>query len=456
MRPFSSAFPAPLKWFLAVPVVGALLAPARAWPEPGRLAVDPVASTVEGVGGGADLHEPQVTIADLDLGLIAGSSRWDHDGDGVSWNDTYVGFLRDAAGVVHVFSVRERIYFNDNIQFLHDISPSQAVVGANLFRRLFRSLPFLWTPEHGYRFLPTPCSPRPRPRQPCSGTAAAVSANGRIVAGHVTSPPPAAVRAARWSVRRSGDPPRLALRLLSSPRAGSRAWDVSADGRVIVGETLSGELQPRAALWARGSPRRDLAVGEASTASFVAADGSAALGWSELEGRRVLVRWSRAGEATIATPPEGYDLASLRAVNPTATAAVGALSRDGNWAPFVWTSRRGFTVIEELGREEDYDRSEALDVSDGGRAVVGVLQSSFVNEGDPPSLAFVWTAASGLTTLNDLVAGAGVEDVDLYHAVAISGEARQLLATGDPARAPGDTSSLLITLARPLDRARRR
>src|SRR4029453_5180983 len=104
---------------------------------------------------------------------------------------------------------------------------------------------------------------------------------------------------------------------------------ISDDGRVVVGESGIS-----AARWIDGVPEALETIGDFSTAALTSADGGIALGWAFLEGRIVLVRWDATGAAQVTVPPEGWTLESLRATNPTATAAVGALSSNGNWAPF--------------------------------------------------------------------------------------------------------------------------
>lgn len=430
-------------WLLAAALAAPAAAADRQTPSGHR---KPVVADVRLIEGRADTFEPTAAVANLDLGLVAGSTRWDHDGDGISWNDTYVGFLWDAGRPIEVFAIGERLYFNDNIQFVHEVSPGRTVVGADYFRRLGRALPFLWTEEHGFRFLPTQCSRTPKPSQSCGGTATGVSANGRRVVGTVQRSPAEPAQAALWSVRR-GAGRRIALRRLPAPAAWSRARDVSADGKVIVGDSGPEEAQPSASLWQKGGGYRSLEVGQTSSAVFVAEDGSAVIGWGSVDGRRLLVRWDRQRRPTVEVPPGNLSVESIQAVNPSATAVVGALSEDGNWAPFVWTLERGFVVIGELGREGDYDRSVARDVSDDGTAVVGVLESSSIIEGEPRSYAFLWTAESGLHTINDLVSRAGLADPDYFLASAISGNGLQILASGNPPRAQRDTNSILVTLA---------
>jgi hypothetical protein len=125
---------------------------------------------------------------------------------------------------------------------------------------------------------------------------------------------------------------------------------------------------------------------------------------------------------------------------------VGALSFNGNGAPYLWTLAGGFQILPELGREGDYDASEAIGLSEDGRAVVGTLQANVISNGDPRSLAFLWTADGGLFTLNGLLATTGFPDPDFFSALAISRDGRKILATGNPEGTENDTNSLILTL----------
>ncbi|MGH9465211.1 MAG: hypothetical protein ACRD0X_06155 [Thermoanaerobaculia bacterium] len=189
-------------------------------------------------------------------------------------------------------------------------------------------------------------------------------------------------------------------------------------------------------------------VGTSSSALFLARDGSAAIGWAFLDdGSTVLVRWDSAGAALVAAPPGGASVWTIAAINATATAAVGAAAGfDGNQAPYLWTLDAGFTILPELGRESDYDLSEALGLSADGRSVVGALQASVISNGDPPSREFLWTADDGLVALDGLMTASGYPDAGIFTAASISSDGRRILATGTLPRTDHDTSSVVIEL----------
>jgi len=410
------------------------------------------------VTGTQDMFGPGAGVANLDAGdLVAGVTRWDNDGDGVVFNDTHVGFLWSPADGARVFEISDALYFDSNFQFAASIAADKTVVGTDLFLEDFKNLPFLWAPTDGFKLMPLPC-PGPPSGNPggasisdCNGAAAAISEDGSVAVGFFRDgifggfP----TMALRWSVTRSGQRLRLDDRRLPTPDAWSNAWAVSADGSVIVGDSGPTDTAPHAVRWVNGTLQPLEAVAGPSTARFTSADGSVAVGLGDFGTRKVIVVWDAAGSAAVQEPPAGTSVESINAINPTGDAAVGAISTNGNFAPYLWTRSGGFTVIPEAGRESDYDSSEALDVSDDGTVVVGALQSRIVFNGDPAPRGFLWTPSGGLVFIDDLLVDFGLPNAGIFKASAISGDASRILATGTFPTPITDTTSLVVELAGP-------
>jgi hypothetical protein len=410
------------------------------------------------VTGRPDMYFPGAGVSNLDAGsLVAGNTRWDNDGDGIIFSPTHVGFLWSPAAGSKVFEINNTLYLTPNFHFPSAISDNAVVVGTDLFRETFNGLPFLWTATDGFNFLPLPC-PGPPADNPggvtsnnCNGAATAVSADGSVAVGLfregiVGAFPSMAVR---WDVKKSGQHLRLDDKRLQTADAWSNAWAVNADGSVIVGDSGPSDTALQATRWVNGTRQALQAVSTSSTARFTSSDGSTAAGLATIDSRNVLVLWDANGSATVAEPPSGASIETIAAINPTATAAVGALSVGGNRAPYLWTRSGGFTVLPENGREQDYDQSEALDVSDDGTVVVGALQASVVSNGDPAPRGFLWTAGQGQILLDDLLIEFGVANPSIYQVSAISGNGRRILAAGVFPRANQDTNSLVIELSAP-------
>jgi uncharacterized membrane protein len=410
------------------------------------------------VTGTPDMYLPGAGVSNLDAGsLVAGNTRWDNDGDGIIFNDTHVGFLWSPATGSNVFKINDTLYFTPNFHFPAAISANGVVVGTDLFKETLKGLPFLWTAADGFNFLPLPCPGPPAGNSSnatttdCNGAATGVSADGKVAVGFFREGIFGAFpsMALRWDVRKSGQRLRLEDKRLSTPDAWSDAWAVSADGSVIVGDSGPSDTELQATRWVNGTRQALEVVSTSSTARFTSTDGSTAAGLATIGSRKVLVFWDGNGSATVAEPPAGASIETLAAINPAGTAAVGALSVGGNRAPYLWTRSGGYTVIPENGREQDYDLSEALDVSDDGTVVVGALQATVVSNGDPAPRGFLWTPGTGLILLDDLLTDFGFANPSIYQVSAISGNGRRILATGSFPRANQDTTSLVIELSAP-------
>jgi uncharacterized membrane protein len=273
-----------------------------------------------------------------------------------------------------------------------------------------------------------------------------VSDDAGIVAGSVfdsyTSPP----QAARWIMKRTKRGLKATLDIMAPRGAGwSEANDVSADGVVIVGDSGPSDASFHAAKWTNDTFSQMQTVGDTSSALFTSVDGLRAIGTASVGGVTVLVLWAADGTATQFDPPAGSTIEIINAINPAATVAVGAVSFNLNWAPFLWTQAGGFTVLPELD-EPIYDYSEALDVSDDGTVVVGALLASVYGPGSPRAYGFYWSERTGLVLINDMVAAWQPDPPDYYFASAISGDGLRLLATGNPPVGTHDTHSVLVTL----------
>lgn len=404
------------------------------------------------ITGTSAMFSPGTGVANLDAGdLVAGNTKWDPIGSGVVFNDTRVGFLWDPQGGSTVFAEPFGVYLTPNIVFPRAISPGRTVVGGDILRQQLRVLPFLWTPADGFNYLPTPCTsnqdrPGDVPSGSCSGGAAAVSADGTTPVGTVFNSRTDPAMAARWGVKATKKGPRATLDLLPTRDAWSDANDVSADGSVIVGDSGSSSATLAATRWVNGSQSPLDPVGDSSSALFTSADGTLAIGTASVGGRTVLVRWAADGSATSFDPPEGTSIVEIKAINPSGTAAVGALAAADNWAPFLWNETGGFTIIPELD-EPAYDRSEALDVSDDGTSVVGALQASVVSNGFPRAFGFLWSGRTGLVLITDLMVAFGQADADYFSATAISGDGLRVLAVGNAPGTEHDTHSVIVTLS---------
>lgn len=403
-------------------------------------------------GRGLEAPLGVVDVGNLDARLfVAGHARWDHDGDGIIFNETHGGQLWTPLAGMRMFEISDALYWTPSIYTPRAIADNETVAGTTNFRVAFTTAPWRWTPHSGLEFLPMPDEPT------WTGTATAISRNGQAIAGtmcHFPLRPRPCVGAAgaesRAVIWEDGLPTELPT---DEPFAEARALDDS--GTVAVGATGPAAATVHATRWVDGVEELLQPVGTSSVALFSSADGSVAAGTAVMDdGAVALVRWGPLGDAEVIDPPADMSLVELHAFSADGSTAVGSVA-DGlgdpqfrDWAPFVWSERDGFTVLPEAEPLAEYDRSRAVDVSDDGRVVIGEFDQSVRGPGDPPNLAFVWRGGPRAVPVNELLQEAGVEDPDFWDAITISRDGSWLLTggTGHP-----DSSVLIARLNRCAD-----
>jgi probable HAF family extracellular repeat protein len=161
--------------------------------------------------------------------------------------------------------------------------------------------------------------------------------------------------------------------------SGSVAFDVSADGSVVVGEAENAAGQRRAFRWTASGGMQDLGTldGDESGAFGVSADGSVVVGEAE--------------------------------------------NAAGQRRAFRWTAAGGMQDLGTLGGRE----SVAWGVSADGSVVVGRADNAV---GIPRP--FRWTAAGGMEDLNITYAHLLTDGSVLYRAYAISPDGRYIVGQG--------------------------
>ncbi len=443
--------PKPLA-FSTVAIIASLFALA-AFAQDATTVPPPIVTDVTLVTGTKAMYQVGTGVANLDAGnLVAGWMKWDKFGVGIYFNESFVSYLWDPTKGAVVIPESTTTWTTPHISFASAIAPNRTVVGTDAMRETYKSYAWLWNQTDGPQFLPTQCNgPNPPPHEfpttDCTSSALAVSDDARIVAGAVyddyMSPP----QAARWIMKRTKQGLKATLDVLAPRGAGwSEANDVSADGMVIVGDSGPSDMNFHAARWTDRYFGQMQAVGDTSTAMFVAEDGGNAIGIANDGMQTVLVRWAADGTATRFDPPDGGTIVELNAINPAATAAVGAVSFNNNWAPFLWTEWGGYTILPELD-EPAYDMSFASDVSDDGTVVVGMLGSSVYGPGSPLAYGFYWSERTGLVLVDDMLVGWQPDPPDYWSVSAISGDGLRLLANGNYPAGTHDAHTILVTLA---------
>jgi hypothetical protein len=415
-------------------------------------------------GGGYDLG---VGLVDLDHGLAAGSTTYDHGG--FLWCETYAPYLwSEQDGTSTLFALQGRYNWMRSIYGAAGMTPDGSkVVGSVVFLDRGNTAPWIWTADGGpVEFLKLP-------EGYGGGSAVAVSTDGRVIAGDFRTG--GRVGVSQAGVWHDGSPEILPSTQRWSAVGGNpfeasvaytarRTHPMNDDGSVVVGAAGGTFLVGcKATKWVNGLEQQLSAGGinaQSSVAVFIA-DSGVIFGYVVLnDGRAVLIRWDSDGNPEIFEPPNGLSVVNLSSIDSQGNAAGGALAQQFSCPsctdplckrkPFVWTSRNGFTILPENGLEAAYNTSTVQDVSEDGRVAVGQLSTCVVEPGSPPQQAFVWTAASGLVLVDNLMAAFGQPDPHYYTSTDVSRDGNRVLVVGNPPLHDAqDTPDLTLDLAWP-------
>lgn len=245
---------------------------------------------------------------------------------------------------------------------------------------------------------------------PAHDFATGISATGRVSALHGTP-----IHAGSWT--ESGDwsdEPDPFATGCDFDRAG--AWDVSADGSVLVGLAWDGCV-PLAYRWTRGAGGTTAAALDrlgsvpaggglpVNRASVISDDGSVIAGFAQTD---TVDRWPAVWRA------DGTGML-LPGSAPDAPGEVLSISADGsvlagvwNQEGFVWTQAGGVVSMGLLPGGLGGDATYPNAIAAQGALVFGG------SGGFGATTAFVWTAAMGMRPLQELLVAAGVSIPDGY------------------------------------------
>ena len=299
------------------------------------------------------------------------------------------------------------------------------VVGASIVDEDGREEGFRWDAEEGLVALGD------LPGGARVSRATAISGDGRVVVG--TSQSASGKEGFRWSTSegmlglgdlRGGEPHqrrRVQLRVELPVR------------RVAVGvaQSIRGvRTWPRAFRWTADVGMVDLGTFEdgrpSSRATDVSADGRTIVGSASSSRGRQAALW-REEEAIVGLgdlPGGAFDSRAL-AIAPDATVVVGVGTGQRGPEAFRWSARSPLSGLGDLpGGDHD---SEALAVSLGGDRIVGRGTSERGDE------AFLWSPTQGLRLLEQVAREAGLEIPEawrLERAIAISHDGGTIAGTG--------------------------
>ncbi|MCW5801374.1 MAG: hypothetical protein KIT31_03110 [Deltaproteobacteria bacterium] len=231
----------------------------------------------------------------------------------------------------------------------------------------------------------------------------------------------------------------------------SGAFDISADGRVVVGLAWKG-CTPDAFRWtdgtfttlevlgtgAEGSPNPP-----ANRATVVSDDGRVAAGFAQLGPiDRSAAVWDAQGRGTLLDPTNLDAPSEVLAIDGTGTVAAGIVGFDA----FVWSAATGMVPIPRLDIALPSDPMFPNAITADGRVVFGGIGSEFFSI----PIAFAWSSAHGTRALADVAAAGGVtvpEGVLLTTVLAASADGTLLI--GKALDAMGASKAYALRLAAP-------
>lgn len=260
-----------------------------------------------------------------------------------------------------------------------------------------------------------------------NGVAYGVSDDGSVLVGRTRDRNGS--QAQEGAVWRNGEVTPVGV--LPADRVFSELRAVSADGTVAVGTSASGS-DFDAVLWTEEGGLVSLGAfpGYGSKGAFdVSADGRVVVGGAErADGAFEAFRWTEEGgfEGLGFLPGQSPAFSDAYAASSNGETVVGTTYLEGDYVAMRWTRSGG---MESLGLPEgDWGWGYAVGVSANGQSVVGWLQTA--SEYD--DVAFLWTASEGIRTLASVFDELALEHEgwSFEQATAISDDGRTIVGTG--------------------------
>lgn len=245
----------------------------------------------------------------------------------------------------------------------------------------------------------------------------------------------------------------------------ANAGDVSADGSVVVGHAINSIGETEAFRWTETTGM--LGLGDLPGGTFdsgadgISADGRVAVGWSQSGEGREAFRWENGVMSGLGFLPGGADRSFAHDVSGDGAIVIGDASVAGSAVEaFRWTAATGMVGLGDLPGGAFGSAANAI--SADGSVIVG---RALVRTQVDPWEAFIWDEAHGMRNLPELFEELGLNTAGwkIDEARAVSDDGRTIVGTGfDPsghfsgwiARIPEPSTACLFALVWLLRRPR--
>ena len=239
----------------------------------------------------------------------------------------------------------------------------------------------------------------------CSSGVPAISGDGRTVLGcHVDAN--GKENAAKWLGGTSWQDLGSEAGAVPCDAFLSGSWGVTQDGSLAVGLLWRAmQCHANAGTWdlVNGGPATVLPLltdGVATRANAVNADGSVIVGWDDTLGRAG-AKWVNTVPELILTP-DGNPNGEALAVSADGRTIVGYGYNNFGSEAWIWRPKTG---VQPIGSPNNKGSFLALDVSDDGRVVVGLIRKGFFLD---QQRAFIWRSdKKGAAYLADFITRRG-------------------------------------------------
>jgi uncharacterized membrane protein len=251
----------------------------------------------------------------------------------------------------------------------------------------------------------------PAPTVIGGNSAVAISDDGTVIVGSINDPVTGDSVAGRWTQATGWLSLGFLPNSLSCPSK-SNAYDVSADGSTVVGLSWDG-CSGRGFIWTLATGMQELQVlgNGGNRATAISADGSAIGGFAQGSFSRTPAYWQPDLSGQLIDINEQGEAYNFTA---DGSLSVGTMYQGSTSGWYSAYSRTSGGVITNLGSLNSNMAGTAKDVTEDGSFIVGYDVAGLTRE------AWLWTAGSGIISLDSVLASMGFAGTDTFVCSSVS------------------------------------